>query len=166
MRKLAMTIFPRALAIGLSVISFSFACPAAPTCADVWTATSTTNAPLGRQYHTAVWTGSEMIVWGGKSNGFPEQLNTGGRYNPSTDSWTATSTANAPSARFEHTAIWTGSEMIVWGGFDGSSRVNTGARYNPATNSWTATSTTNAPSARGFHTAIWTGSEMIVWGGF
>ena len=44
-------------------------------------------------------------------------LNTGGRYNPSTDSWTATSTTNAPAARAHHTAVWTGSEMIVWGGF-------------------------------------------------
>ena len=32
---------------------------------DTWTATSTTNAPEARYYHTAVWTGSEMIVWGG-----------------------------------------------------------------------------------------------------
>ena len=45
-------------------------------------------------------------------------LNTGGRYNPSTDSWTATSTTNAPTARVTHTAVWTGSEMIVWGGTD------------------------------------------------
>src|SRR5262249_9208551 len=33
------------------------------------------------------------------------------------DSWTATSTTNEPSARSSHTAVWTGSEMIVWGGF-------------------------------------------------
>ena len=32
------------------------------------------------------------------------------------DSWTATSMTNAPAARNRHTAIWTGSEMIVWGG--------------------------------------------------
>src|SRR5262249_43487044 len=32
-------------------------------CIDNWTATSTTNAPDGRSLHTAVWTGSEMIVW-------------------------------------------------------------------------------------------------------
>ena len=98
-----------------------------PACADAWTATSTTNAPLGRDFHTAVWTGSEMIVWGGISNGFPEVLNTGGRYNPSTDSWTATSTHQRAQCRRDHTAIWTGSEMIVWAGFDGSTRVNTGA---------------------------------------
>jgi hypothetical protein len=62
-----------------------------PPCTDQWGTTSTTNAPSARFDHTAVWTGSEMIVWGG--GGFET---TGGRYNPSTDSWTATSTANAP----------------------------------------------------------------------
>src|SRR5205809_2757720 len=34
------------------------------------------------------------------------------------DTWTATSMMNAPLARIEYTAIWTGSEMIVWGGVD------------------------------------------------
>jgi N-acetylneuraminic acid mutarotase len=131
-----------------------------------WTAISTTNAPLTRRAHTAIWTGNgnEMIIWGG--NDFLQRdLNTGGRYNPSTDSWTATSTTNAPSARGGHTAVWTGGEMIVWGGGTGGIVFNTGRKYNPSTNSWTATSTTNAPSARGGHTAVWTGSEMIVWGG-
>src|SRR6266853_1158448 len=59
-----------------------------PCTDDTWTATSTANAPGARDLQTAVWTGSEMIVWGGNHNG--SQLNTGGRYNPSTDSWTAT----------------------------------------------------------------------------
>ena len=61
-------------------------------------------------------------------------LNTGGRYNPVTNSWTATSTADAPAERDLQTAVWTGSEMIVWGGY-GQWRLatsNTGARYNPA----------------------------------
>ena len=73
-------------------------------------------------------------------------LNTGGRYNPGTDSWTAMSTTNAPAARCCHTAVWTGSEMIVWGGDIG--RLNTGGKYNPCTDNWTATSTTNAPDGR------------------
>jgi hypothetical protein len=77
------------------------------------------------------------------------------------DNWTATNTTNAPSPREGHTAVWTGSEMIIWGG----SGLNTGGSYNPATDSWTSTSTTDAPSERSFHTAIWTGTEMIVWGG-
>src|SRR5439155_11873341 len=80
---------------------------------DTWTATSTTNAPTARIGPTAVWTGSEMIVWGGQNNHLVN-LNTGGRYNSGTDSWTATSTTNAPTGRHFHTAVWTGSEMIVW----------------------------------------------------
>jgi N-acetylneuraminic acid mutarotase len=131
---------------------------------DSWTATSFTNAPTRRYGHKAVWTGSEMIIWGGTDNS-GSYLNTGGRYNPSTDSWTTTSTINAPAGRYRHTAVWSGSEMIVWGG-EAPSVLNTGGRYNPGTNSWTATSTTNAPAARQFHTAVWAGSEMIVWGGF
>jgi N-acetylneuraminic acid mutarotase len=133
---------------------------------DTWTATSTTNAPAGRYLHTAVWTGNEMIVWGGYDYVHNLYFNTGGRYNPTTDSWTATSITNAPSVRYAHTAVWTGSEMIVWGGFAGiGNYLNTGGRYDPSTDSWTATSRTNAPAGRAGHTAVWTGSEMIVWGG-
>src|SRR5262245_9936956 len=75
------------------------------------------------------------------------------------DTWTATSTTNAPTARGLQTAVWTGSEMIVWGGLHNSSILNTGGRYNPSTDSWTATTTTNAPTGRQSHTAVWTGSE-------
>jgi N-acetylneuraminic acid mutarotase len=81
------------------------------------------------------------------------------------DTWTATSITNAPAGRIRHTAVWTGSEMIIWGGSDGISFFNTGGRYNPSTDSWTATSTTNAPAGRFSHTTVWSGSEMIVWGG-
>ena len=131
--------------------------------ADTWSATTVTNAPVGREYHTAVWTGSEMVIWGGSyADPFPVGLNTGGRYNPEADSWIATTTTDAPSPRDSHSAVWTGSEMIIWDGlFDQS-----GGIYNPIMDSWTATSTTNAPSGRGAHTAVWTGDEMVVWGGY
>ena len=126
-----------------------------------------TNAPQGRQSHKAVWTGTEMIIWGG-GVADNNDINTGGRYTPSTDSWTPTSTANAPRARTGHTAIWTGTEMIVWGGGHCCPLVyfNNGGRYNPITDSWVATSTVGAPDARSGHSVIWTGNEMIVWGGF
>ena len=102
-----------------------------------------------------------MIVWGGY--GESNDANTGGRYNPSMNSWTTTSTASAPAARSSHTAVWTGGEMIVWGGFGDSGSLNTGGRYNPSLDSWVPTGSNNAPSARISHTAVWTGSEMIVW---
>jgi hypothetical protein len=132
---------------------------------DSWTPTSTTNAPAVRAQHSAVWTGSEMIIWGGLGCGLNCNLNTGGRYNPGIDSWTTTSTMNAPSARWEHRAVWTGSEMIVWGGSDSMNYLHTGGRYDPSTDSWTATGTVNVPLGRIAYTAVWTGGEMIVWGG-
>ena len=135
---------------------------------DSWIATSTLNAPTGRYDQTAVWTGTEMIVWGGfRDNGSSfETLDTGGRYNPSTDSWMPTSTSNVPTARWVHTAVWTGTEMIVWGGIDQHfGFLNTGGRYNPSSDTWTASSITDAPTARSAHAAVWTGSQMIVWGG-
>ena len=54
------------------------------------------------------------------------------------DTWTAT--AGAPAARADHTAIWTGSEMIVWGGNNQNSNgLDSGGRYSPATDSWIST---------------------------
>jgi hypothetical protein len=71
-----------------------------------------------------------MIIWGGEDFG-SNLFNTGGRYDPSIDGWTATTTTNAPFARFYQTAVWTGSEMIVWGGANdtGYPDFNTGGRY-------------------------------------
>src|SRR5205807_10023929 len=99
-----------------------------------------------------------MIVWGATAD------TTGGRYNPVTNNWTATSTTNAPDFRYYHTAVWTGTEMVVWDDANFLS-LNTGGSYNPYTNSCTATSITDAPSCRRSQTAEWPGSEMIVCGG-
>ena len=65
-----------------------------------------------------------MVIWGGYDGAVHPYLNIGGRYNPSTDAWTVTSVVGAPFARVGHSAVWTGAEMIVWGG--GST---TGGRY-------------------------------------
>ena len=79
---------------------------------DTWTATA--GPPDGRDNLTAVWTGTEMIIWGGEI--YPlVSFNSGGKYNPSTDTWTITSTTNAPTRRTLHSAVWTGNAMIVWG---------------------------------------------------
>jgi hypothetical protein len=36
-----------------------------------------------------------------------------------------------PEARSYHTAVWTGTRMIVWGGGDGSGLFRMGGRYTP-----------------------------------
>ena len=79
---------------------------------DTWTAITTVNAPEARETRSAVWTGSEMIIWGG-GNFNPGGLNTGGRYDPALDSWTATSTTNAPEGRGSQSTVWTGREIII-----------------------------------------------------
>ncbi len=144
---------------------------AAPSCSqdDVWDNGSLEDGlPEARAWHTAVWTGTEMLVWGGivqpaiGSGGF---LNGGLRYESLTDTWSHMSVASAPAGRLDHTSVWTGSEMIVWGGRQGSTSLDTGGRYDAAADTWTPTSTVGAPSPRAGHTAVWTGSVMVVWGG-
>ena len=136
---------------------------------DTWTTTTTTGAPLLRAGHTAVWSGSKMVVWGGDSfvgGGITPPLlvfyDSGGIYDPTTNTWTTT---GAAPARTNHTAVWTGTKMIVWGGQQYSGGLNSGGVYDPATDTWTAMATTGSASARAFPTSIWTGTEMVVWGG-
>jgi len=131
---------------------------------NTWTSMAT--APLTpRAYHSAVWTGTEMIIWNGYNVHLGELYGDGARYRPATNSWTPVATTNAPDARCYHTAVWSGTEMIVWGGANEPAYDQSGGRYNPVTDTWTPTSLVDAPSHRRFHVAVWTGSEMIVQGG-
>lgn len=129
--------------------------------------TTLNHSGVTRFLHTAIWTGTEMIVWGGTNsiNTPILGLNSGGIYNVNTNSWTSTTVTEAPSLRVSHSAVWTGTEMIIWGGINNDIATNTGARFNPISNSWISTSTINAPSPRYSHTNIWTGIEHIIWGG-
>lgn len=131
-------------------------------------------APIaGRQYHTAIWTGSEMIVWGGQSSSL-SYASDGAAYNLSTDSWRVLEAAPIVG-RYGHTAVWTGSKMLVWGGYYGSLSPyyrNDGAAYDPSAKTWATlpAPTVTSPTAysllgRQYHSAVWTGTEMIVWGG-
>jgi hypothetical protein len=119
-----------------------------------------------------------MIIWGGYGpgggNGFYGSLNTGGKYNPQ-NGWMATSITNAPTARDRHTAVWTGSRMIVWGGNynDGVGfpvTLNTGGRYcgqsgpspTPTPTPMAGTSRLGNISTRAF---VQTGDDVMI-GGF
>ncbi len=132
---------------------------------DQWTSMSTFAAPTARVGHVAVWGNGEMIVHGGVEFYSAVAVQTGGRYSPSSDSWTATANTGAP-VRSGHKAVWTGSSMLMWGGnlaqFGGPQ--DTGANYDP-TSGWSVISSTGAPPARSGHSAVWTGTRMLVWGG-
>lgn len=134
-------------------------------CVDKLREMSSVGGPGERYNHVSVWTGEAMFVWGGQDsdNTF---LNTGGLYDPITDTWTPTSTAGAPQGRTGTEAVWTGTEVLIWGGQqDVDANLATGA-YNPATDTWRPITSVRAPALRSEHGVAWTGAEMIVWGGF
>ena len=119
----------------------------------------------GRDGHSVVWTGSELIVWGGVSSdatGAP--VADGAAYDPSSNSWRML--AAAPIApRQGHQAAWTGEEMLVVGGLGH----HDGAAYNPASDTWrllpsTPVPTTSpAPIVTQYTSSVWDGRELVMW---
>ncbi len=61
-----------------------------------------------------------MLTWGGSFD------SSGGRYNPATDSWKPTTKVNAPFERAggRWSTVWTGEQMIIWGGIDDTQQGN------------------------------------------
>ena len=130
---------------------------------DSWNAISTEGAPSARGGHCAVWTGTEMIIWGGVGAG-ANRLSDGARYNPASDTWLPLPNRGSPNALSKRTAVWTGKEMLVWGG-NWSEPMQSGAAYDPERNIWLAMPPTNGPRPRDGFTANWTGDEMLLFGG-
>lgn len=116
-------------------------------------------APIaGRSGQAAVWTGQEMIVWGGQSETSEEEndLFDGAALDLATESWRRI--PQGPISRGASAdAVWTGTEMLVWSGTEAAS-------YDPTSNSWRRAS--RFPLAPRANSAVaWNGSELIVWGG-
>jgi N-acetylneuraminic acid mutarotase len=136
---------------------------------DTWQPISNLDAPAARFDHTALWTGTELLVWGGQAapvGGAYHYLRDGGRYDPATDQWRPIAEEGAPSARYDYASVWTGSELIVWGGrTSGISSLTDGARYNPTTDTWSPLSELEFPVGNDGLVAAWTGSEVLLWGG-
>jgi hypothetical protein len=144
--------------------------------ADAWSPLSPHDEPTVRQMHSAVWTGTEMIIWSGAGPGLLAVQPGGARYNPATDVWTPLSRDGEPAPRERHATVWTGQEMVVWGGetedpapdrpLVGTIRrgLNDGAAYDPERDAWRQIAPAALNPSIG-HTAVWTGTEMIVFGG-
>jgi len=118
---------------------------------------------VGRVGHSAIWTGVEMLTWGGRDS---LEGRTGYGFDPVTNNWRRISRLGSPSARRDHSAVWTGTEMLVWGGFGPAGEIGNGGRYNPMSDAWEGfLSTDGAPATRNGHAAVWTGTEMLIFGG-
>jgi N-acetylneuraminic acid mutarotase len=134
---------------------------------NLWRSIATKGAPSARTNPSVVWTGQELIVWGGVSCDplNPGYLDTGARYDPATDVWHPMSHSGALLGRALSTAIWTGHDVLIWGGTWGAGDLGDGRRYDPVSDTWKPLSSDGAPTPRRSALAISTGSEMIVWGG-
>jgi hypothetical protein len=91
----------------------------------------------GLQGPAAVWTGTEMLVWGGYDDyhcgGAADcpGSNLGYRYNPTTDQWQYITSVNAPGPRTGPGAVWTGTSLVIWGGYQALGAATDGAQWVP-----------------------------------
>lgn len=125
---------------------------------------ATSTSPARHSFST-VWTGDRMVVWGGFGSaeacpGCP--LDDGAAYDLRADAWSAI--ASAPlTARGGHAAVWTGREMVAWGGA-GATEQSDGASYDPLTDSWARLETSPLRPRQG-HSMAWVGDRLVIWGG-
>ena len=110
-----------------------------------------------RDGHAAVWTGSELVVWGGDPEG------DGGAYDPRRDRWRRIPPAPFPPPH-SFASAWTGREVVVWGGRRADGPVAAGAAYDPVGDRWRVVA--RAPLVpRAPLAGVWTGRELVVVGG-
>jgi hypothetical protein len=122
-----------------------------------------------------------MIVWGGSTpapggGGVAPLFDDGAVYHLCDNSWTAMSTAGAPShvtsqVTYAPVHYWTGKRLIVWGGLPTSvfygegMSVATASMFDPTANAWLPMNRSGEPLAREVPAQLWTGSRLLVWGG-
>lgn len=116
---------------------------------------------VGRVFPIVVWTGSEVIVWGGEKPSEGAWHGDGAAFDPATGTWR--DLADSPlSPRSEHVAVWTGEEVVICcGRIVGSG--SSAATYDPAADEWREIAA--PPINPAFAEAVWTGEEMLVFGG-
>lgn len=133
-------------------------------------------APLaGRSDAVTAWTGRDLLVWGGNGAfsdacrvseggepicGEPARPD-GARYDPAADRWRplpAAPLATDPGSRFTYAGVWTGRELLVWGGPGPQA-----AAYDPVADVW-RTMDPGPLSAMATATATWTGRDVVVVG--
>jgi hypothetical protein len=109
--------------------------------------------------HSVVWTGEEMIVWGGRGSSTTAAFDDGAAFDPDASSWRAVASSPMPPSAY-HFAVWTGEEMLVFAGMEA-------AAYKPGSDSWRDIA--GPPLAIGgteeswYRTAgVWTGNEYVV----
>jgi hypothetical protein len=110
-----------------------------------------------------VWTGTELIVWGGGANDSATTRD-GAAYNPRTDSWRPL--PEAPLGLNLASGVWTGEEMIVFGSLLddrnwADSNTSVGAAYDPISDAWRRLPPSDlSPQAT---SATWSHGRLLAW---
>lgn len=124
--------------------------------------------PEARTDAVTVWSGRQpsgrdLVMWGGSSGYGGTVHDNGYSWDPDTNAWTTI--AESPLAgRAEAGAAFTGTEIVIWGGYSGQQRpLGDGAAYDPQSDSWRLLPDAPIPPAIPVAT-VWTGEEVLVWG--
>ena len=132
-----------------------------------WKAVSLRGAPLDKRINNVlVWTGKEVLIWGGSNYAGNKKMSSGYLYNPETNTWRRTA-PSIISERKSPAVLKIGKEIIIWGEFWGKKM--DGAAYNTETNTWRkiADCPFKQPKMNfvPYATTFWTGKEGIFLGG-
>jgi hypothetical protein len=120
------------------------------------------DSPLsGRIYHMAIWSGSEMLVIGGRQGN-----RSGAAYSPDSDSWRVLPDApfrisyerqDGSARRDVVSGVWTDDQLVVW-----SPQTDEIAGYSPTTNEWVDLPPTELVVDLGV--LRWTGDDLYALG--
>lgn len=114
-------------------------------------------SPLGTPYEaSAVWTGSEMVVFARTQPHPPNSVDAAAAYHPATHSWTTLTPFHGPRGSYNgsYQTLWTGRAVIVLGPVDAQA-------YYPRRNRWRRL----RHGAESNSLLVWTGHRVISWGG-
>ena len=101
--------------------------------------------------YTAVWAGRELLGGG---------LGLDAAYNPATNRWRP---LGEWRGNRNGVVVWTGRQVLTWGGGCCDDYGASGSAYTPETDSWERLP--QAPLAGRYTTGAWTGRELIIVGG-
>lgn len=138
-----------------------------------WLPMTKDNAPAGRRHHSAVWTGQEMIIYGGENR--EQAFADAAAYDPNANRWRHLPEFEETAARYMHQAHWAGDRMFVWGGYEQLDSQSSVWMYEgflwkdenitriKAPAEWKPQPYTINLDPR--QQSVWTGEQLIVWGG-
>jgi hypothetical protein len=120
--------------------------------------------PLSRAYGViTVWTGAELILWGGGDRGDPRAAR-GAAYDPASQTWRRI--ARAPVRLNLSSGVWTGEDVIVFGSLLNrknwaATPTSVGAAYDPSTDTWQELKPSAlSPQAT---SAVWLEDRLVAW---